>query len=645
MIVCLLNGKTAYPSSSDKIKVTYENQFVKDSGSYTYDISFPMDIARNREIFKNVQRLDVKKTVGDFEDCKLYADNRLIISGKGTVTSITNDVVKLQIVGGKSRIKYNSKFEKHFIDEIDYPSVVLDTGINKEVYEKAGAGYPNMNNSHWGILTDLTTGNIIGQRGVAVLSLTYDETNDIVANRPCLVKFEELKINGVKFPKGTYSFIVNCAISPYLLYVLRKVMEYEGYTIRRNDLDKTPWNRLVIVSACKSWKIKDALPHWTVYKFIDELRKFFNASFVFDEIGKTVDVLATNELLSNDMITYDYEDEFSVEYDEEGLDNLATSNIEYSFDDSANRDWREYISQSVQRNYPIKTYTSYNDMVAAAKKMGTKERKSTIFKVNYDYYVWADLPKDGNPETEETSEQCTLCGIFNPIIRDMNSDTFQDLNICPSAIYQRRLRTGKVDVYTHLGEKLGNPFIVVPSITNKKEQSFEDMKVNEDGEYYYSVQDAMQGSSSDTPSATEDEDKMPVAFQAENVLNLKAHAAVAYDRRLDNEDTRYRVPVLYTDYRMYPDILVRDSGSLALETLPELSFGNGGQSPTPAGRFGDVSVDKHNQIAVKFITDDIPDPSKIYVFNNKRYICEKVEMNVTDDGIDKEKTGYFYEML
>ncbi|MFW5580098.1 MAG: hypothetical protein ACOCN2_07500, partial [Prevotella sp.] len=311
MIVCSLNGKTAYPSSSDKIKVTYENQFVKDSGSYTYDISFPMDIARNREIFKNVQRLDVKKTVGDFEDCKLYAGNRLIISGKGTVTSITNDVVKLQIVGGKSRIKYKSKFEKHFIDEIDYPSVVLDTGINKQAYEKAGAGYPNMNNTQWGILTDLTTGNIIGQRGVAVLSPTYDETNDIVANKPCLMTPERLIINGVKFPQGTYSFIVNCAISPYLLYVLRKVMEYEGYTIRRNDLDKTPWNRLVIVSACKSGKIKDTLPHWTVYKFIDELRKFFNASFVFDEVAKTVSISATNELLTNDTVSYECEDDFS----------------------------------------------------------------------------------------------------------------------------------------------------------------------------------------------------------------------------------------------------------------------------------------------------------------------------------------------
>lgn len=645
MIVCSLNGKTAYPSSSDKIKVTYENQFVKDSGSYTYDISFPMDIARNREIFKNVQRLDVKKTVGDFEDCKLYAANRLIISGKGTVTSITNDVVKLQIVGGKSRIKYNSKFEKHYIDEMDYPPVVLDTGINKQVYEKAGMGNPSVNEIQWGILTDLTTGNFIGQKGVAVLSPINDETNEVMANRPCLMKFEKLKINGVKFPKGEYSLIVNFAVCPYLLYVLRKTMEHEGYTIKRNDLDRSPWNSLVIVSACKSGKIKDALPHWTVYKFIDELRKFFNASFVFDETGKTVDVLSTNELLSNDMTNYDYEDEFSVEHDEDGLDNLATSNIEYAFDNAANRDWREYISQSVQKNYATKTYASVNDMVAAADKMSKKERKTTIFKVGYDYYIWADLPKDGNPETEETTDQRTLCGLFNPIIRDMQSDTFQELNICPAAIYQRRLRIGKVDAYDLMGDKMGNFFMVVPSVTNEKEQGFEDMEVDEDGEYYASVQDAMQGSSSDTPSATEDEDKMPVAFQAENVVNLQAHKAVAYDRRLDNEDTRYRVPVLYTDYRMYPDILVRDSSSLALEALPERSFGNGGQPATPAGRFGEMRVDKHNQIAIKFITDDIPDPSKIYVFNNKRYICEKVEMNVTDDGIDKEKTGYFYEIF
>lgn len=651
MIVCSLNGKTAYPSSSDKIKVTYENQFVKDSGSYTYDISFPMDIARNREIFKNVQRLDVKKKVDDFDDCKLYADNRLIISGKGTVTSITNDVVKLQIVGGKSRVKYNSKFEKHFIDEINYPSVILDTGINKPVYDKAGTGYPNMDQFQWMLFIDLTTGNFVGQKGVAVLSPINDETNEILANRVYLSKFSKIKINGVKFPSGTYTYMTNCSISPYLMYVLKKVMEYEGYTIKRNDLDRSPWNRLVIVSACKSGKIKNALPHWTVYKFIDELRKFFNASFVFDEISKTVSIIATNELLTNDTLTYDCEDDFSVEYDEDGLDNLSTSNIEYSFDDAANRDWREYISQSVQKNYTTKTYDSFAELVADAEKMTSKERKTTIFKCGHDYFVWADLPKDGNPGTEETTEQCTLCGLFNPVIRDMESDTFQELDICPAAIYQRKMQKEGEKWYEHAGDRIGNPFVVVPSVTNEKEQSLEDMEEDEDGEYYYSVQDAMQGSSSETSSSsTAGESKMRVAFQAENVLNLKAHAAVAYDKRLDGEDTNYRVPVLYTDYRVYPlTLLNTETGTLSLEFLPNRNdgrhFGNLGGSGSSSSRFGGMQVDKHNLITIKFVTGDIPDPSKIFVFRNKRYICEKIEMNVTEDGIEKEKTGYFYEIF
>lgn len=455
----------------------------------------------------------------------------------------------------------------------------------------------------------------------------------------------------MKFPSGTYAYMTNCSVSPYLMYVLKKVMEYEGYTIKRNDLDKSPWNRLVIVSACKSGKIKNALPHWTVYKFINELRKFFNASFVFDEISKTVSIIATNELLTNDTLTYACEDDFSVEYDEDGLDNLSTSNIEYSFDDAVNRDWREYISQSVQKNYATKTYGSMADLVADAEKMTSKERKTTIFKCGHDYYIWADLPKDGNPEIEETTEQRTLCGLFNPVIRDMGSDTFQELDICPAAIYQRRMQNKDESWIQNIGDKIGNPFVVVPSVTNEKEQSLEDMEVDDDGEYYYSVQDAMQGSSSDTDSSsTADEGKIRVAFQAENVLNLKAHAAVAYDKRLDGEDTNYRVPVLYTDFRMYSQTLLSsERGTLSLEFLPNRndarSFGNGARKDTSASRFGSVQIDKHNLITIKFVTEEIPDPSKIFVFRNKRYICEKIEMNVTEDGIENEKTGYFYEIF
>lgn len=659
MIVCSLNGKTAYPSSSDKIKVTYENQFVKDSGSYTYDISFPMDIARNREIFKNVQRLDVKKTVGDFEDCKLYAANRLIISGKGTVTSITNDVVKLQIVGGKSRIKYNSKFEKHFIDEIEYPTVILDSGVDTATLPKFGYSVPfSMDNKNAFLPIDLTKSNFVGQKGVAVLAPVNDETNDVQANRVMAMKGVTLKTNGHKL-KGDLHVMINLALQPYLFYILKKVMEYEGYSIVKNDFDKEPWNRLVIVSACKSGKIKDALPHWTVYKFIDELRKFFNASFVFDEVAKTVSISATNELLTNDTVSYECEDDFSVEHDDDGLDNLATSNIEYNFDSAANRDWREYISQSVFKQYKTKEYDTVAELNTAAEKMTDRERRTTIFKVGHIYFVWAELPKDGNPDNEETEWRRTACGYFNPIIRDINSDSSQQLNICPTAMYQRHNLDGddkKKKWIESLFDSMGDRWIVVPSVNNEKEASVEDMEVDDDGNYYITVQDTMQGSSDDSSSSEESDDtRMPVAFQANCVVNRASHAAVKCDEQLDNEDTDYRAPVLYTDYRMYPDYIVSaERASLSLEYTPAntgRTFGNGNRTFGNLGRddnnsrFKTTPVDAHDLISFKFITDDIPDPSKIYVFNNKRYICEKLEMNVTDDGIDKEKTGYFYEIF
>ena len=132
MIECIINGVVTYPDTSNKIKVTYENPYVKDSGSYTYEISFPLAVDRNKQCFGHVERLDVSKQMPSYDDCKLYVDNRLIISGKGTVKSITNDILKMQIVSGASRIKYNAKMEKEYIDEIDYDATVVGQGLDKE---------------------------------------------------------------------------------------------------------------------------------------------------------------------------------------------------------------------------------------------------------------------------------------------------------------------------------------------------------------------------------------------------------------------------------------------------------------------------------------------------------------------------------
>ena len=50
MIICYIDNKKVFPNTTDKIKVTFESQFIKDSGSYTYEISFPMSIQADAKL-------------------------------------------------------------------------------------------------------------------------------------------------------------------------------------------------------------------------------------------------------------------------------------------------------------------------------------------------------------------------------------------------------------------------------------------------------------------------------------------------------------------------------------------------------------------------------------------------------------------
>jgi hypothetical protein len=641
MIYCTLDGKVGYPDSSSKIKITYENQYVTDSGSYTYEISFPMAIMVNRTLFGNVQRFDVKKKISDFEECRLYVDNRLIISGKGTVTGITNETVKVQIVGGKSRIKYNSKFEDHYIDEITFPDVVLDSGIQSGFYTDYRLNNiikhnTSTDNKNFGdmIFINLSKDSFVGQKGVCALNPIYDETNNIIANSINVTPFDTCVVNGINH-KGTWAHMYNIAVQPNLMYVLKKVLEYEGYTITENDFDIDPWNRLLVATATKTTKIEHALPHWTVYYFLDEIRKLFNASIVFDEIEKTVSILSTNELFNNKSIEQEVADDFTVEHDDDGLQNLATSNIEYAFDASTNHEWREVISNDVQKKFTLKKYDSKDLLLTAAKSMSTKDRRTTLFQIGNDYYIFAAMSNNDDPDSDNTSEQLIQCGYFSPIIRDIDSDDYVDLNICPAAFVRMYKHYQAEPKWITALDLMGSDTkVYVPSVSNDKESGYENMTEDENGDYYVSVQDAMENGV-DTDEGTENEGndtKMPVMFQSPHVVtDLKGLQNVDIPQAKYGTDC---YPVTYSDSRINAWSKL-DSGSLSLSKLP-YSLGLLEK---------EYNVDKNNEIEIQFITEEIPDPAYIYTFHNKRYICAKIEMEVTEKGIDPLKNGYFYELI
>ena len=625
MITCIINGHKAYPISTSSIKVTYANQYVTDDGEYTYDITFPMNILENRVIFKNVSRLEVRKNIAKYDDCKLYCNSQLIMSGVGTILSVNEKEIKLQIVGGKSRIKFNDRMEKHYIDEIqfgtaDKPGYDVDKGWSQKFKDRITEIYR----------LDEDKTKFLGVEGKWCFVPVRDETNDMIAN---FVGVDKTK----QFIGYNAPFISNLAVQPNLMYIFRKVVEYEGYTIKRNDFDCKPWNQLYIASAYKTRELRRALPHWSSYTFIEEFRKLFNATIVFDDIQKTCSVIKKSELTNADSVAIEPLDEYTTDYDEDGsFSTSSTANLEYNLGDSANRDNYEVISKKVFENFEIVHSTGIwepqNQFQGTTQSWSEKQKRQTIIECNGSYYIYV--------ENEGDSKTWQLAGVWSPLIRDSSSDDYVDLNISPAAqvVEDINFKTAIIGEDNYYEKRC------LLSIPNDKEPDSKECDVDDDGYSYTSVQDAIEDEST-LDKSEDDQECMNIFFIIPG--------EVQDDNKFSWVRAKSRWPKFKTDYRINKEYCGSTEGGFG---------GNGGgtfkekypyslsictKSTNDVVTLGclhdnGLRLDNKNCMETKFKSDDIPDPSKIYIIRNKKYVCEKIEMEVKDDAIEPIYTGYFY---
>lgn len=621
MITCIINGHRAYPISTSSIKVAYSNQYVTDDGEYTYDITFPMDILANREIFKNVSRFEVAKNIAKYDDCKLYVDSRIIMSGVGTILSVNQNEVKLQIVGGKSRIKFNEKLTKHYIDKLDLgiadkPGYTVDKGWSQ--------GFKNIQKINDIYRLDDDKSKFLGVEGKWCFVPVRDETNDMIAN---FVGVDKTK----QFIGYNAPFIMNLAVQPNLMHILRKVVEYEGYTLKRNDYDCKPWNLLYIASAYKTRELRKALPHWSSYTFIEEFRKLFNATIVFDDILKTCSVINASELTTADSIKIEPLDEYTTDYDEDGsISTSSTANLEYNLGGSANRGSYEVISKKVFENFESfhsEEISLDHQFVTTTLLWSEKKKRQTIIENFGDYYIYV--------EDESGKKKWKLAGIWSPLIRDKSSEDYVDLNISPAAqvVEDINFKTALI------GEDKYYEKRCLLSIPNDKEPDSKESDVDDDGFSYTSVQDAIDDEST-LDKSEDDQECMNIFF----ILPGRVQIGGPNQTSLSWVGNKSRWPQFLTDYRINEDYrysgiadIFHDTYSLSLRKTREVgstclgSFHNNG-----------LRIDNKNSMEVKFKSDEIPDPSKIYIIRNKRFVCAKIEMEVKDDAIEPIYTGYFY---
>lgn len=610
----------AFPAASQSIKITYGNQYVTDDGEYSYDINFPMSIMNNRRVFHNVSRFDVSKVTQKFDDCKLYVSGRLILSGVGTVISVTESEIKLQIVGGKSRIKYNDRMTKHYIDEIpfgtaDKPGYDVDKGWSQKFKDRISEIYR----------LDEDKSKFLGVLSKWCFMPVRDETNDLIAN---FVGVDRTK----QFIGYNAPFITNLAVQPNLMYIFRKVIEYEGYTLKRNDFDVKPWNLLYIASAYKTRELRKALPHWSSYTFIEEFRKLFNATIVFDDIRKTCSVINASELSTADSVEIEPLDEYTTDYDEDGsFSTSSTANLEYNLGDSANRDSYEVISKKVFDSFETvhskELMGSNRQFASTTLSWSEKQKRQTIIENFGNYYIYME---DGNG-----NKSWKPAGIWSPLIRDSSSEDYVDLNISPAAQVVENINFKSGLLEDNYYERR-----CLLSIPNGKESNSKECDIDEDGYSYTSVQDALDDES--TLDNSEDEQEcMNIFF----ILPGRVQSTDGSTTKLSWVGEKSRWPQFLTDYR------INTGFRLGIAHFDDTYFSlslcmKSGIDTTVLGTLHDngLKIDNKNCLQVKFKSDVIPDPSRTYIIHNKKFVCEKIEMDVKDDQIDKIYVGYFYMM-
>lgn len=639
MIIAYINGKKAYPITNSSIKITLQNPFIKDGDEKTMEVVFPLDIPENREVFGPLNRLDTSFLCDDFEDCRLMADNFEVIRGVGTITSITDKEVKIQILAGKSYLKYKASFDNIFIDQLEYCSIL-------EKHKLFASAKSIQDVSRLDVLPDINNYGFIGLPGKYAFMPIHDESEDIWVNAPGYI-YKRAILAG--WYGDITTTIVRAAIQPNLMMVFNKVMEELGYSIIRNDFDCAPWNKLYVASARVSLSLAKALPHWSCYKFLDEIRKLFNAVYIFDEAKKTVSVVPFGEAGDNGTEHIEAVNEFSTSYDEEGLEYLEASNLQYELSDCGRKE--DVISEEVMDIFETREFSSADEMSRTFLSLTTKEKMTSLFHCPVGWFYGAAIE---NEENDSVTYLLKECGWFSPLIRRKGAG-YVSLNIAPVAMMKSECRiclivreefiAGARATWPNTILSFEAPIAHV-NCKNQTEAEYLGSSAEKELEYI-TVQDMLENGESG-PDKESDENTIEVFFVDGQVYTFRGipEFVERLEREYDMPDapTRIIMPVPFTDFRkaIFDTAWIpRYSMSLTPSSVGVTSIGQFHNGGLKIRR----SVNGNNEICIKFPFDGKPDPKKIFVCRGKRFICSHIEMTTNSSGIDVIKTGYFYEIL
>ena len=589
--ILYLNGTQVYPDGQQSIKLTKENPYFTQSDSYTLDVTLSMGIKENRNFFRNINRIERSKNVERMK-CRLVVDNRLLLDGSAKITQISEQDVKVQLLGGNSEINFLSDDEKNYIDNLDLGVITFER-----------------NSSQAGDVTYFISKNIRYRQ-----SDIYDETAE--ARKTC------------------WQF--------GLVDITKEIFKVFGFEIAECAIDRKPWNEIYVASAKSTNDVAHVLPHWSLRTFVDELCKFFNVSVVIDQEHKTVRIKDNPTFFSSrESIEIVPIDEYSVELNEENdAHALAADNLRFDMSGSEHHDY-DMIPDSVRENAVTDTFASRAAAYAAWSAASEDDKKGRIYACPEGKFTgWLhDYSDIGG---EEDKLVFTQIDVFAPLVRNPDSDNETELKICPVAFgeieYEYNYSFGGYN--GHQGTSYTNSWKEhIPSMENPTGNDIATSRFggsrsgsSSSSAYEATIQEYIEGEAS--IEKNEKEDRLQVMFMDD------VKQPCYYHNGGRNVDEELSVNAGFTDYQYKK---AHKAGTQ--HSLWSLSL-NKCEATYYLGQLHEngFTFNLDAKYCIKFLSKEMPDPTKVFIIRNKRYGCEKIEAQIDSQGMQQLMTGYFYEM-
>lgn len=629
MINIYVEGRMIELPSDISFEYVAENRLFSNADGYSFDIEIPLkDSKINSEIFGVIWHPQT-----DIDTLKFNAQlvtQQISLSGIVAIVGVSESKLSIQFLEGRSAQNFEKDLQEKYINELELGRFNVPPATDPPT-------------AHWRSSAE-------GAEAVAIPWVNNNSESGIIQNN--VIK------SGDQWTWDPDNF--GLSYMPYLTVLIRKICSSIGYDCDISPLENSRFKDLLVCNALPAAlgidNYDEALPHWTVSEFFDNLEIILQGEFDIDNVSKSIYFRFTADILRQiePVTVKDVVDEYSVELDTMNDDR---SNLELmrniAFKDNGSRfgklqscDW--FID--LRKKNPLGAYWMYPGA------------GPTVDENGHRHY----------PPEATHYESLVVFDTLAEFLKDFR--TYEFFGMHRNDIIQRNIYYARdCDCY-FIFHSAGYNVWILDDPDHPWCHHFEAMPINEFGKYIVdpeNIDDAVELSTVPVPideaefkcafltfsNSSEDSTSGDPVFEIEGdsiPLELeKVRQPDVYNTIADgqSEKSEYFDKLLlgfWPGYKPYHDeigirpitsnVVIYDYFKAMFFPDFSLRLNNGFSRGTEEF----MSIDAKKLYKFSFFADNLPSTRATFFIHGKRYICSKLSVQISADGFSNLIKGEFY---